>query len=125
MKRREVIALFAGATFAAPFVAHAQNTNKAPRRITFLPDLHPATLEAWRAEIRVLGWIEGQDFVIMQSGKELGSRGSLDEAAQRVVEDNPNLVRYHNRLRARSATRNGVNSYCDAGFWIPGRGWRG
>jgi putative tryptophan/tyrosine transport system substrate-binding protein len=92
MKRRDVIALFAGATFAAPFVAHAQNTNKARGRITFLPDLHPATLEAWRAEMRVLGWIEGQDFVIMQSGKELGSRGSLDEAAQRVVEDKPDLV---------------------------------
>jgi putative ABC transport system substrate-binding protein len=92
MKRRDVIALFAGATFAAPFVAHAQNTNKAPRRITFLPDLYPATLEAWRAEMRVLGWIEGQDFVIMQSGKQLGSRGSLDEAAQRVVANKPDLI---------------------------------
>jgi hypothetical protein len=125
MKRRDVIALFAGATFAAPFVGHAQNTNKAPRRITFLPDLHPATLETWRAEMRVLGWIEGQDFVIMQSGKELGSRGSLDEAAQRVVEDKPDLVFTTTTAYALALQRIGVNYYCDAGFWIPGRGWRG
>ena len=92
MQRREFITLFGGTAATWPLAARAQNTNKAPRRIAFLPDLHPATLEAWRAEMRVLGWIEGQDFVIMQSGKQLGSRGSLDEAAQRVVANKPDLI---------------------------------
>jgi putative ABC transport system substrate-binding protein len=92
MQRREFITLFGGTAATWPLAARAQNTSKAPRRITFLPDLNPANLEAWRTEMRVLGWIEGQDFVIMQSGKELGSRGSLDEAAQRVVENKPDLV---------------------------------
>jgi hypothetical protein len=61
-------------------------------RITFFPDLYPAKLEAWRADMRVLGWIEGQDLIVMQSGIEMGSRGPLDEAAQRVVENKPDLV---------------------------------
>jgi len=92
MKRRDLIALFASAAFATPFVAHAQNTDKAPRRIAFFPDLVPSTLEVWRAEIRVLGWIEGRDYIVIQSGIEAGSRSPLDEAAQRVVATKPDLI---------------------------------
>jgi putative ABC transport system substrate-binding protein len=92
MKRRDLIALFAGAIFATPLAARAQNTNKAPRRIAFLPDLLPAAREAWRADMRALGWIEGQDFIVMQSGIEMGSRSPLDEAAQRVVANKPDLI---------------------------------
>jgi hypothetical protein len=42
--------------------------------------------------MRVLGWIEGQDFIVMQSGIETGSRSPLDEAAQRVVANKPDLI---------------------------------
>jgi putative tryptophan/tyrosine transport system substrate-binding protein len=92
MNRRDLIALFAGATFATPFVAHAQNTNKAPRRIAFFPDLIPATFEDWRADMHVLGWTEGRDFIVMQSGVEQGSLIPSDEAAQRVVANKPDLI---------------------------------
>jgi putative ABC transport system substrate-binding protein len=92
MQRREFITLVGGAAATWPLAARAQNTNKAPRRIAFLPDLYPATLEAWRADMRVLGWIEGQDFIVMQSGIETGSRSPLDEAAQRVVANKPDLI---------------------------------
>jgi putative tryptophan/tyrosine transport system substrate-binding protein len=92
MQRREFITLVGGAAATWPLGARAQNTNKAPRRIAFLPDLYPATLEAWRADMRVLGWIEGQDFIVMQSGIETGSRSPLDEDAQRVVANKPDLI---------------------------------
>jgi putative ABC transport system substrate-binding protein len=42
--------------------------------------------------MRFLGWTEGQDFIVMQSGIEAGSRSSLDEAAQRVVANKPDLI---------------------------------
>ena len=40
------------------------------RRIAFFPDPVPAPLEVWRAEMRVLGWIEGRDYIVIQSGFE-------------------------------------------------------
>src|SRR5262249_15281476 len=92
MRRREFITLVGGAAATWPLAAGAQNTNQAPKRIDFLPDLYPAPLEAWRADMRVLGWIEGQDFIVLQSGIEVGSRGPLDEAAQRVVANKPDLI---------------------------------
>jgi putative ABC transport system substrate-binding protein len=92
MQRRAFITLIGGAAATWPLGVRAQNTNKAPRRIAFLPDLYPAALEAWRADMRALGWIEGQDFIVMQSGIEIGSRSPLDEAAQRVVANKPDLI---------------------------------
>jgi putative ABC transport system substrate-binding protein len=92
MQRREFITLVGGAAATWPLAAWAQNTNKAPRRIAFFPDPVPATLEIWRAEMRVLGWTEGRDFIVMQSGIEAGSRSPLDEAAQRVVANKPDLI---------------------------------
>jgi putative ABC transport system substrate-binding protein len=92
MKRREFITLVGGAAATWPLAARAQNTNKAPRRIATFPDLLPAVLEAWRAEMRALGWIEERDYIVVQSGIEAGSRSPLDEAAQRVVASKPDLV---------------------------------
>ena len=54
----------------------AQNTNKAPKRIAFFPDLHQVALEYWQADMRVLGWIEGQDFIVLPSEIEAGSRNT-------------------------------------------------
>ena len=66
-------------------MAWAQNTNKVPKRIAFIPDLVPATLEIWRAEMRILGWTEGQDFIVMQSGIEAGSRNRQNSHQYRVA----------------------------------------
>ena len=91
MRRREFIGL-AGAAATWPLAARAQNTNKAPKRIAFFPDLNPVALEYWRADMRVLGWIEGQDFIVLPSGIEPGSRNPSSEDAQRVVADKPDLI---------------------------------
>jgi len=32
----------------------------------FLPNLNPISLEDWRADMRVLGWTEGRDFILSQ-----------------------------------------------------------
>src|SRR5258706_5127999 len=92
MKRRKFITLAGAAAATWPLAAWAQNTDKAPKRIAFFPDPVPVALEIWRAEMRLLGWIEGQDFIVMQSGIEVGSRSPLDEAAQRIVSNKPDLI---------------------------------
>jgi putative tryptophan/tyrosine transport system substrate-binding protein len=91
MRRREFIILLCGGAASWPHMTWAQNTNKVPKRIAFLPDLVPANIEIWRAEMRVLGWTEGQDFIVMQSGIEAGSR-NVGEAIQRVVANKPDLI---------------------------------
>jgi len=85
MQRREFVGLIGGAAAMWPLGVRAQNTNKAPRRIAFFPDLNPVPLEYWRADMRVLGWIEGQDFIVLPSGIESASRSPSSEDAQRVV----------------------------------------
>jgi putative tryptophan/tyrosine transport system substrate-binding protein len=92
MKRREFIRLVGGATATWPLAALAQNTNNAPKRIAFFPDPVPSVLEGWRADMRVLGWIEKQDFFVLPSGIEYGSRNPSNEDAQRVVANKPDLI---------------------------------
>lgn len=92
MRRRAFITLIGGTAAAWPPRALAQNTNNAPRRIAFFPDLVPVGLEIWRAEMRVLGWTEGRDFIVMQSGIEAGSHSPSDEDTQRVVANKPDLI---------------------------------
>lgn len=92
MKRREFIALVGGAATTWSLVARAQDTSKAPKQIVFLPNLNLISLEDWRADMRVLGWTEGRDFVVAQSGIEAGSREPFDEAAYRVVASKPDLI---------------------------------
>jgi putative tryptophan/tyrosine transport system substrate-binding protein len=92
MQRREFVGLIGGAAAMWPLGVRAQNTNKAPRRIAFFPDLNPVPLEYWRADMRVLGWIEGQDFIVLPSGIESASRSPSSEDAQRVVANKPDLI---------------------------------
>jgi len=90
MRRREFLGVIGSAAW--PLASRAQNTNKAPKRIAFFPDLHQVALEYWQEDMRVLGWIEGQDFIVLQSGIEAGSRNPSREDAQRVVANKPDLI---------------------------------
>lgn len=90
MKRREFM-IGVGSAAAWPLGARAQNTSKAAKRITFLPNLVPVALADWLADMRDLGWTEGRDFTVIQSGIEHGSFIS-DEAAQRIVANKPDLI---------------------------------
>jgi putative ABC transport system substrate-binding protein len=67
MRRREFIALVGGATVAWPLAAHAQESSKVPR-IGFMrfgpAAAYAGRVEALRAGLRDLGYIEGKSIVI-------------------------------------------------------------
>ena len=91
VKRREFIRLFGATLFVIPLGVHAQVTTKNPKRIAFLPDLVPVTLEDWRADMRALGWTEGSDFIVIPSGVNPGSITEIG-AAQQLVANKPDLI---------------------------------
>ncbi len=90
MKRRDVIALFAGATLATPFIALAQRSSRI-FRVGAFPDVVPELLDWLSADMRDLGWTEGRDFIVVQSEYKVGDP-QLDEAAQRMVANKPDLI---------------------------------
>src|SRR5690349_14110336 len=67
MKRREFIAALGGAVVAGPRAAYAQRSAKAAR-IGFLgltsAASHAPRIEALRAGLRDLGYVEGKDIII-------------------------------------------------------------
>ena len=93
MKRREFITLLAGAA-AWPFAARAQRTTKVAR-IGFLGATTPSSLEGrlnrFRAGLRDLGYVEGQNLLIDFRWAE-GNYARLGEFAVELVRLNVDVI---------------------------------
>ena len=105
MKRREFISLIGGAA-ACPQVALAQQSAKPDKsfRIATLPDFLPAWRDAFLVAMRDLGRTEGRDFLIEQSGAQVGQT-NFDEAAKPVAASAPDLIVVPNTAFALAAHR--------------------
>ena len=90
MNRRDtVLALLALAS--APLGARAQPQRSGkPFRIGLFPDLLEARRKVFVNEMRILGWEEGQGFVILPLG--LGFGQPIEPAAKRMVAEKPDLI---------------------------------
>ena len=86
MRRREFITLLGGAAVAWPVAARAQQSKKI-YRVGFLwdsPAVWPHALDAFRQELRHLGWVEGQNIAIDYRWAE-GRFERLAELAEELV----------------------------------------
>jgi putative ABC transport system substrate-binding protein len=100
MKRREFITLLGGAAAAWPLTARTQQPAKQHRIAIFHPAI-PATLitetgggSAWRAffaELRRLGYIEGENLIIERYSAE-GHHERYADLAREIVTSNPDLI---------------------------------
>src|SRR5882672_1167943 len=100
MKRREFITLLGGAAVARPLAARAQRP-ATPRRIAIFHPAIPTTLltetgggSAWRAffaELRRLGYIEGENLIVERYSAE-GHHERYADLAREIVTRNPDLI---------------------------------
>src|SRR5947209_15358088 len=100
MKRREFITLLGGAAAAWPLTARAQQPATQHRIAIFHPAI-PATLitetgggSAWRAffaELRRLGYVEGENLIIERYSAE-GHHERYADLAREIVTRNPDLI---------------------------------
>src|SRR6266852_5421298 len=100
MKRREFITLLGGAAAAWPLTARAQQP-ATQRRIAIFHPAIPTTLltetgggSAWRAffaELRRLGYIEGENLIIERYSAE-GHHERYADLAREIVTRNPDLI---------------------------------
>lgn len=99
MKRRDFITLLAGTTMAWPLTARAQRP--ATQRIAIFHPAIPTTLltetgggTAWRAffaELRRLGYIEGENLIIERYSAE-GHHERYADLAREIVARNPDVI---------------------------------
>jgi putative tryptophan/tyrosine transport system substrate-binding protein len=88
MNRRTFLALVSGSLLAAPFAAEAQQASKTNRIGVFAPgsasggDQFQQLVEAFRAGLRDLGWVEGQNVVVETRWGE----GRIDEFPRIIAE---------------------------------------
>src|SRR5262245_17327503 len=87
MRRREFISLLGGA-IAWPLVAHAQQPGKVPTIGYLAPARLPNLIDALRAGLRDLGYVEGQNLAI-EYRFALGQTKPYDELAQELIALNP------------------------------------
>src|SRR5215471_8430971 len=100
MRRREFIAALGGATAAWPLTARAQQP-ATQRRIAIFHPAIPATLltetgggSAWRAffaELRRLGYVEGENLIIERYSAE-GHHERYADFAREIVTRNPDVI---------------------------------
>ena len=100
MRRREVITLLGGAAVAWPFAARAQQPATQHRIAIFHPAI-PTTLitetgggSAWRAffaELRRLGYVEGENLIVERYSAE-GHHERYADLAREIVTRNPDLI---------------------------------
>src|SRR5947209_11251237 len=100
MKRREFITLLGGAAASWPLAAQAQQLARQDRIAIFHPAI-PTTLltetgggSAWRAffaELRRLGYVEGQNLIIERYSAE-GHHERYAELAREIVSRKPDLI---------------------------------
>ncbi len=83
MRRREFLEVLGGAVAALPLRAHAQQSAKAAHRVGVLAqDLQPGLLEAFRNELRKLGYVEGAGLDI-----EVRNAGGTNEQLKALAEE--------------------------------------
>src|SRR5437667_8093345 len=100
MKRRKFISLLGGAAVAGPLTARAQQPARQHRIAIFHPAI-PTTLltetgggSAWRAffaELRRLGYVEGQNLIVERYSAE-GHHERYADVVREIVTRNPDLI---------------------------------
>jgi putative tryptophan/tyrosine transport system substrate-binding protein len=91
MRRRNFIALLASAAAAWPLAARAQQPVKVVRLGYLAPARLANLIEALRAGLRDLGYVEGQNLAI-EYRFALGQTKSYDELAQELVSLDPSAI---------------------------------
>ena len=100
MRRRDFISLLGGAAVAWPLAAAAQQSTNSKRLAIFSPsepsaDLHEHSeskkSRAFFAELRRLGWIEGQNLKVESYGREQNVSGP-EALATEIVRSNPDVI---------------------------------
>src|SRR3954465_8071042 len=100
MRRRDFIKTIGGAASAWPLAARAQQLARRHRIAIFHPAIPVALLtesgggSAWRAffgELRLLGYVEGQNHLIERYSAE-GHHERYAEIARQIVNSNPDLI---------------------------------
>ena len=94
MKRREFITLLGGAAAAWPLAAHAQQSDKVIRLAVLGPSRNTAPslalYQAFVAQLRELGFSEGQNLVVEHRGVD-DPRGPFVAAAE-LMRSQPDLI---------------------------------
>jgi putative tryptophan/tyrosine transport system substrate-binding protein len=91
MRRREFITLIGGAAAAWPRAGRAQQPAKVARLGYLAPARLPNLIEALRAGLRDLGYVEGQNLAI-EYRFALGQTKSYDELAQELIALDPAAI---------------------------------
>lgn len=100
MRRRDFINLLGGAAVAWPLAVAAQQSTNSKRLAIFSPaepsaDLHEHSeskkSRAFFAELRRLGWVEGQNLKVESYGREQNASGPESLAAE-IVRSSPDVI---------------------------------
>src|SRR5262249_37421882 len=90
MRRREFITLLSGAA-AWPLAAHAQDNGRTHRLGFLLPSSRHGAVDAFFDELRLNGFVEGKNLVVMPGGFE-ATDDNLAERAAALVNAAPNAI---------------------------------